>query len=100
MCLLQATIIDRNQKKKIVLDYDTRLVDKISLEFRLITCQRFLKVYAHRGQPLTAGMGSRVIRWEGWPFEGYQSPIVRATIDKYTKDIAVSSQWQIGGGVI
>ena len=31
---------------------------------------------------------------------GFKSPIVRATKDKYTKDIAVSSQWQIGGGVI
>jgi len=34
MCLLQATVSDRNQKKKAVLDYDTRLVYKILLEFR------------------------------------------------------------------
>ena len=36
MSRLQATIIDRNQKKKIVIDYDTRLVYKIALEFRLL----------------------------------------------------------------
>ncbi len=36
MCRFRATIIDENQKKKVALDYDTRLVYKISLEFRYL----------------------------------------------------------------
>jgi hypothetical protein len=38
----QATIIDKNQKKKVALDYDMRLVYKMSSEFRYIV--RFTSV--------------------------------------------------------
>ena len=47
---------------------------------------------------MTTDMGSRVIRWAVGILEdagrmiGYQSPIGRATINKYTEDIAVSIQ--------
>ena len=47
---------------------------------------------------MTADQGSCVIRWAVSILEnagrmiGYQSPIGRTTIDKYTEDIAASSQ--------
>jgi len=47
---------------------------------------------------LTTDIGSRAVLWEVGILEdvgriiGFKSPVVRATIDKYTEEIAVDSQ--------
>ena len=47
---------------------------------------------------MTTDIGSRAVLWEVGILEdvgriiGFKSPVVRATIDKYTEDIAVDSQ--------